>query len=112
MILLDTMGHLYSDESLQELYNFAVKGLKLKPEWNHYSRHFPHFDLTTKRKKDQALKLGAKLVDAVRDPHYDKAKKVYKQFLEDNQQLEYWYKCKGLHGQEILRIDFKKLGIS
>lgn len=112
MILLDTMGHLYSDESLQELYDFAVKKLNLNPKWNHYSRHFPHFDLTTASKKRMAKQLGAKEVDAVRDPHYAKAIGVFKEFYERNQHLQFWYKCKGLYNQEILRIDFEKLGIS
>lgn len=111
MIILDNMGHLYSNENLQELYDFAVKKLKLKPEWNHYSRHFPHFDLTTKRKKDLAISLGAKLVDAVKDPQYDIARKIYFKFYQENKHLNYWYEDTGLFGQRILRINFKKLGI-
>ena len=112
MIIVDSMGHLYSDESLQELYDFAVKKLKLKPEWNHYSRHFPHFDLTTKRKISQAVSLGALYVDARDDiERYRKVRELYSKFLTDNQHLNFWYESKGLVGQKILRIDFKKLGI-
>lgn len=59
MIYLDNFGHLFSDESLQELYDFAVKKLKFKPNWNHYSRHFPHFDILTEGKKWQAIRNGA-----------------------------------------------------
>jgi hypothetical protein len=39
MIYLDSMGHLLSDESFGESYQFGVKKLKLKPQYNHYSRH-------------------------------------------------------------------------
>jgi hypothetical protein len=118
MIILDSMGHLYSDESLQELYDFAVKKLKMNPKWNHYSRHFPHFDLTTANKKKQAISLGAKLVDARDDivgkdgiSRYKIAKKVFKEFYIENKHLVYWYYCTGLYKQKIMRIDFEKLGI-
>lgn len=112
MIILDSMGHLYSDVSVQELYDFAVKKLGLKPEWNHYGRHFPHFDLTTKRKKDLAVQLGALYVDVREDfARYDRVRKMYAQWLQDNQHLEFWYECKGLVNQKIMRIDFNKLGI-
>jgi hypothetical protein len=57
MIILDSMGHLYSDTSVEELFDFAVRKLKLKPEWNHYGRHFPHFDLTTKKRSERRLPL-------------------------------------------------------
>jgi hypothetical protein len=57
MIYLDDFGHLFSGTSIKELYEFAIK-LKLLPEWNHYSTCFPHFDLTTARKKQQAKDLG------------------------------------------------------
>ncbi len=113
MIILDSMGHLYSDTSIQELYDFAVKKLKLKPQWNHYSRHFPHFDLTTKHKKDLAINLGALYVDARDDIYrHKRAQQIYKNFYEENKDKKYWYECKGLMGQKILRIDFNKLGIN
>lgn len=112
MIILDSMGHLYSDVSVQELYDFAVKKLGLKPEWNHYGRHFPHFDLTTKRKKDLAVKLGALYVDVREDfDRYDRVRKMYAQWHMDNCHLCYWYDGTGLHGQKILRINFERLGI-
>ncbi len=102
-IYLDSMGHLFSDKSLKELYDFAVGELKLKPEWNHYSRHFPHFDLITKNKINQAIKKGAIYLE-IREalPIIRSTKKVYKK--------EYplpHYKSKGLRGQDILRVDFK-----
>lgn len=59
------MGHLYSTESLDELFDFAVGKMKLKPEWNHLGRYFPHFDLTTKRANARATELGAFLVDVL-----------------------------------------------
>lgn len=112
MIILDSMGHLYSDVSVQELYDFAVKKLRLKPEWNHYGRHFPHFDLTTKRKKDLAVQLGALYVDARDDiERYKKVRLMYHEWHLTVAHLEYWYESKGLVGQKILRIDFNKLGI-
>lgn len=113
MIILDSMGHLYSDESVEELYDFAVRKLGLKPEWNHYGRYFPHFDLTTARKKKQARDLGALYVDARDDlARYKKVRLMYAEWHSKVQHLNYWYECKGLANQKILRIDFKKLGIS
>src|SRR6056297_2447774 len=44
MIYVDPLKHLFSDESVTELWNFAKK-VGLKKEWNHYSKGFPHFDL-------------------------------------------------------------------
>ena len=113
MILVDSMGHLYSTESIEELYDFAVNKMKLKPQWNHYSRHFPHFDLTTKNKINQSIKLGARLVDARDDKEeYDKcrawARKMYQEEWEEKEN-KYFYESKGLVGQKILRIDFNKL---
>lgn len=113
MIYLDEMGHLYSNNSIQELYDFAVKKLKLKPQWNHYSRWFLHFDLTTKNKQRIAFNMGAikeptrKLtVDTYRDTRL-----YYRQFHKKNEHLKYWYECKGLYKQRILRVNFKILGI-
>lgn len=112
MIILDSMGHLYSDVSVQELYDFAVKKLRLKPEWNHYGRHFPHFDLTTKRKKDLAVSLGALYVDVREDfARYDRVRKMYAEWHASVAHLNYWYESTGLVNQKILRIDFSKLGI-
>lgn len=113
MIYIDTMGHLYSDESMQELYDFAVKTLNLKPQWNHLSRDFPHFDLTAPKKKSEAVKAGAIKVDARDDnEQYDRCRKWFREFHQLNYHKNYWYECKGLYGQKILRIDFNKLGIT
>ncbi len=112
MIILDSMGHLYSTESLKELYDFAVNKLGLKPEWNHYSGNLPHFDLTTKRKQNQAVALGAKYMEARGAiGEVKKARKLYKKFYDENHDKKYWYESTGLYKQKILRIDFKKLGI-
>ena len=112
MIGLDSMGHLYSDVSVAELYDFAVNKLGLKPEWNHYGRYFPHFDLTTARKKKQAKELGALYVDARNDiERYKTVRIMYAKWHNENAHLNYWYESAGLVGQKILRIDFKKLGI-
>lgn len=115
MIYLDSMGHLYSTESLQELYDFAVKKLKLKPNWNHYSRHFPHFDLTTKAKQKQAIKLGAIFVDAREDIEQVKStRQTFKLFYEEKyvkDGIKYFYECEGLYKQKILRIDFDVIGV-
>lgn len=102
------MGHLYSDESIFELYDFAVNKMNLKPYWNHYSVFFPHFDLFGKKKKE-AINLGAIFVNARDDiERYRQVKKLYKKFHEKNKHLDYLYESKGLMGQKILRIDFSK----
>lgn len=105
MIYVDGMGHCFSDTSLEELYDFGVNKLKLKPEWNHYSRHFPHFDLTTAKKKNLALALGATLLSSAREalPVIKKAEEVYKAIYPIPH-----VDGKGLYGQAILRVDFKK----
>lgn len=108
MIYLDWFGHLFSDNSLEELYDFAVKGLKLKPEWNHYSRNLPHFDLTTKAKQQQAIKMGAIYLNnsqELREP-MGRATEFYKQHSYPK------YLSKGLVGQTIYRVDFKAMGFS
>lgn len=109
MIYLDNYGHLFSDESFQELYDFGVKKLKLKPTWNHYSKHFPHFDLTTKRKKELALKNGAVLIENNRDlvELFRKVRDRFKIFYDKYKEEEYYYEAKGLVGQKILRVNFK-----
>lgn len=107
MIYLDSFGHLFSDVSVDELYDFAVNKLGLKPHWNHYSRNLPHFDLTTKRKQNRAIELGAIWLDDNRIivAKYNEVKPLYPS--SPDKCLPY-YKCKGLHGQDILRVDFKK----
>lgn len=105
------MGHLYSTTSIKELYNFSLK-LGLKLHWNHYSRNFPHFGLTTKAKKLQAQKLGAILVDCKKDFDLVKQCQGWAKIMfqeESARQNVFYYKSKGLMGQEILRIDFNKI---
>ena len=114
MIYLDNWGHLFSDESWQELYDFAVKKLKLKPEWNHYSRYFLHFDLTTKNKNEMALRLGALMESEEKAKRREIFKRTQLMNLEAHREyghIKYWYESKGLHGQKILRVDFAKIGI-
>ncbi len=48
--------HLVAD-TLPELHAFARK-LGLRPEWFHDERH-PHYDLTTPRARQRAVRLGA-----------------------------------------------------
>lgn len=107
MIYLDRFGHLFSDESVDELYEFGVNRLGLKPEWNHYSRNLPHFDLTTKRKQNEAVKLGAVWLEDSREivDMYQKCRFVYPS--SSDKCLPY-VKGTGLHGQALLRVDFKK----
>lgn len=60
MILTDGI-HLISDSSIGELHEFARR-IGLKREW--FQEHFhPHYDLTTKRMSEKAVKAGAKEVD-------------------------------------------------
>ena len=61
MILVDYFGHMVATESEMELHIFARK-IGLKREWFQNSGRFPHYDLTTKRKINQALAAGAKQV--------------------------------------------------
>jgi hypothetical protein len=61
MIFTDGV-HLVSDKSLEELHEFAQK-LGLKRHWfQGGKRAHPHYDLTTQRKVNQAIELGAKKV--------------------------------------------------
>ena len=65
MILIDYFGHKVATESEMELHQFARK-LGLKRSWFQKplkdSKRHSHYDLTTTRKKNQAIKLGAKQV--------------------------------------------------
>ncbi len=67
MIILDTMGHMVSTESEEKTHEFAKK-LGLKRGWYHEAeslkRYHPHYDLTTRRMKKRAVRLGAKPVKA------------------------------------------------
>lgn len=60
MIYTDSLGHLVSDTSLEELHQFA-RSIGLKRKWFQDGRH-PHYDLTTTRARNRALDAGAKLV--------------------------------------------------
>lgn len=61
MIYIDKVGHLVSENRI-ELDNFALKiGLKL--EW-FQDKKLPHYDCTTQRKINKAIKFGAKLVSS------------------------------------------------
>ena len=63
MILIDQYGHLVTDSDLDELHEFAKK-LGLKRSWFQISgNQIFHYDLTTARKREQALALGAIFVD-------------------------------------------------
>lgn len=105
MIYLDFAGHCFSDTSIEELYEFAVHKLNLNPQWNHYSRFFPHFDLTTKAKQKLAIKLGAIYLK-----DYQEWKPVVERTKQNFQNDLPKYRCKGLYGQAIYRVDFKQLG--
>jgi hypothetical protein len=61
MILVDKIGHLVSDTSWEELHEFALK-IGLKREWFQDKGKFSHYDLTTPRKRGQAVLMGAKFV--------------------------------------------------
>jgi len=63
MILIDGLGHMVSDESEQELHEFARK-LGLKRRWYQDHPKHPHYDLTTERARQRALSLGAEKVKA------------------------------------------------
>ena len=60
MIYVDDMGHMIADTE-DELHEFARR-LKLKRSWYQDKGKYPHYDLTTKRKRNKAVILGAKQV--------------------------------------------------
>lgn len=115
MIIIDSMGHLYSTENLKEIYNFAVNKMGLKAEWNHLGNMFPHWDLTTKKMKNKAIELGAQFSD-VRNrselTHYKQCQIWFKKMASEevkNGNKEFFYECKGLIGQKIYRLNFNVL---
>jgi hypothetical protein len=59
---MDTVGHLVSDESEEELHAFAKK-LGLKREW-FQDKRLSHYDVTTVKMRAKAKKLGAKIVSS------------------------------------------------
>lgn len=106
MIYLDNMGHCYSDTSLEELYDFCVVKLGLRPEWNHYSREFPHFDIRDKSYRARVIELGAipianrEMVRLVRQeitPYKNLREAGVVPLIEET-----------FRGKKITRIDFKK----
>ena len=59
-VYVDRLGHMKADTP-EELHDFATRiGLKLSWFQDH-PRH-PHYDLTTKRMIDKAIKTGAKMI--------------------------------------------------
>ena len=105
-VYIDSWGHLFSDQNISELWSVA-KRIGMKAEWNHYSKGFPHFDLTTEGKKMLAVAHGAKSL-SVRDP-------AWRSITEDMMRVTFnrvWHDAhavcfadKGLVGQGILRLD-------
>ena len=68
MILFDYFGHMVATENEMELHIFARK-LGLKRQWfqqpSKNSKRHSHYDLTTTKKKNQALLFGAKQVPTI-----------------------------------------------
>jgi len=60
VILTDGI-HLVSDESKQELYDFA-KRMGLKECWFHRKGYLSHYDLTSESKVKKAISMGAVFV--------------------------------------------------
>lgn len=60
MILVDYIGHLVSTESAKELLAFADR-LGMRRSWFQNGPR-PHYDLTTNRMINKALRFGAKKV--------------------------------------------------
>ena len=73
MILVDFIGHMVSDKDEKELHKFAEEELGMKRSWYQtpskgslITKEFPHYgrhyDLTTSRMIDKALRLGAEQI--------------------------------------------------
>jgi hypothetical protein len=60
LILVDKIGHLVSEDSEEDLHEFAKK-LGLKRSWYQDGKH-PHYDLTAKNKIYDAIAEGARRV--------------------------------------------------
>jgi len=107
MIICDYFGHLYTTDDLLGLYNFAVHDLRLKPEWNHYSRYFPHWDLTTDRKRKQAWSLGAHRPTNIENAALIREAESYaRSALPVPAPAGIVYESKGLYKQSIKRINW------
>lgn len=62
-ILLDSIGHLVSTTSIEELHTFA-QGIGLKRSWfQGQTPVHPHYDITTSRAMGRAIAHGAILID-------------------------------------------------
>lgn len=55
--------HLVSDFSVDELHKFA-RAVGLKRSWFQNHERYPHYDLTTNRIRNRAVKMGAKVVSS------------------------------------------------
>lgn len=62
MILIDGVGHIVSDRSIEELHSFA-SSMGLKREW-YQDKRIPHYDATTNVMKRKAHILGAQFVSS------------------------------------------------
>jgi Protein of unknown function (DUF4031) len=105
VIYIDNMGHCYSDTSLDELYEFCVTKLGLRPEWNHYSREFPHFDIRDRSYRDRVIALGAvaitnkemvRLVRGGSSPYSNSNSQAIPLYQEN------------FRGKQIMRVDFAR----
>jgi len=65
MIYVDEKGHLVTDGHENELHVFA-RSIGLRREWFQDKPERPHYDLTTTRSRNRALKAGALLVTGPR----------------------------------------------
>lgn len=109
MIICDGFGHLYTTDDIAALHRFALSKLSLKESWNHCSRWFPHWDLTTAGKRGTAWRLGA---------HHPKSHQensdligvaeAYAKTLGEAL-TKNLYASRGLHGQGILRVNYTAL---
>jgi hypothetical protein len=105
-VYLDSWGHLFSDKSIKDLWEFSER-IGMRKDWNHYSRGFPHFDLTTMTMVRKAVAAGAKEV-SIRDPAWraltnTMTSKTFNRAWHES--VAVWLSGTGLIGQKILRLD-------
>lgn len=72
--------HLISTDSLEELHDFAIHKMKFKKEWFQWHTVYPHYDLTTSKAKQRALKEGAVLIEGTELVHYLKEASYLREF--------------------------------